>query len=223
MKKLTFIAVFLLLCIAMFRCSKTPGSVETTNKTSGSYVFYTRSDLKMGKIDVYIDDVRMGQITQYYTKAPITCNAGISLTVEQTPGTHKFRAVSETGIKWTADIDFVAGQCANYELTELNTDTSGVLCLTTLYGTWHIVNEPANRGLEGMTIKFENGKGVITYVKQDNFSGYKIGDVMWKDYYSEDCMVNYLTSPSLKRSDYTTVKFYGHDHMRIGTKEYVRE
>ncbi|MCB0696851.1 MAG: hypothetical protein KDC07_05775 [Chitinophagaceae bacterium] len=216
MKKILLFTTLLFSCILLMQCSKTPTSVVTDDTPSGAVVFYTRSNLGAGKIDVYIDSTKMGQITKYYPDAPITCDAGLSLTVEQAPGTHKLRAVSETGIEWTKDIEFLEGQCTNYELTEHNIDTTGIICLTTMYGTWILQNETyTGKGTNGMIVKCENGVGTITYVQDNNTNKYKAGDVLWKDYYSDDCMLNFLSSKSLNLYSYRTVKFYSNNHMRI--------
>jgi|GEM_PF-5621853 len=221
MKKLTSIAILLIISVVMFRCSKTPRSVETSNKTSGSYVFYTRSDLKAGKINVYIDDVLMGQVSKYYPNAPITCDAGLSLTIEQQPGTHTYRAVGETGVTWTGSVDFVSGKCANYELNAGNADTVYTPCINNMDGTWRRINDAEVLGAEGMIVEFKNGSGVITYVPV-NTGNFKVGDVKWNYYDFDNCRISTrLTNGSYSSRD---IKFFNKDHIRINySVEYVRE
>lgn len=98
-------------------------AIELTknNIINGIVTFWTKTDLKVGKINVSVNGVAQGSITQSHTNG-VTCGNG-NVNAKFTVGTYKFKAVADDGSTWEDNVAFERGICNTRELTKSATPT----------------------------------------------------------------------------------------------------
>jgi PKD repeat protein len=93
-----------------------PIELTRYNMINGIVTFWTKSDLKVGKIKVAVNGIDQGSITQYHTQG-INCGYG-NVNVKLSGGTYKFKAVADDGTTWEDNITVDNGVCKSQELTK---------------------------------------------------------------------------------------------------------
>lgn len=113
-----------------------------TNIINGIVTFWTKSDLKVGKISVAVNGVAQGDITHYHSSG-VTCGQG-DVNAKVNVGTYKFKAVAADGTIWEDSVTFDRGVCKTQELTKSSTPTtpSGSNC------DWNKYTNDASLGIE---------------------------------------------------------------------------
>ena len=91
-----------------------PIELTKNNIINGIVTFWTKSDLKVGKINVSVNGVAQGSITQSHTNG-VTCGNG-NVNPKFNVGTYKFKAVAENGSTWEDNVAFERGVCNTREL-----------------------------------------------------------------------------------------------------------
>ena len=89
-----------------------PNVVDNT----GTITFWTRSDLKVGKINVTVNGINQGNITQYHSNG-VNCGNG-NVNAKFNAGTYRFKAVADDGTTWEDNVTFEKGVCKTQELTK---------------------------------------------------------------------------------------------------------
>lgn len=89
------------------KAKKDDGSCECNEGAASFYV--TKND---GQVEVFIDDVSKGIISDYFESDAPTCGQDGTLIVELTPGSYQMKAVSDLGKEWTRQIDISEGECS---------------------------------------------------------------------------------------------------------------
>jgi PKD repeat protein len=82
----------------------------------GTYTFFIKSDLKVGNIEVTVNNVLRGTITQYHSSG-VTCGQG-NVNVTLPAGTYAFSAKATDGTTWKDNVTFEKGTCKTQELTK---------------------------------------------------------------------------------------------------------
>jgi PKD repeat protein len=127
----------------------------------GTYTFFIKSDLKVGNIDVTVNNVLRGTISQYHSNG-VTCGQG-NVNVALPAGTYAFSAKASDGTVWSDKITFEKGICKTQELTK-NTNsgggtTGGTNCDWSTYSTstaLGIETKWGTCGADGLSIKITN-------------------------------------------------------------------
>ncbi len=94
---------------------------------TGTITFWTRNDLKVGKINVTVNGVNQGNITQYHTNG-VNCGSG-NVNAKFNAGTYRFKAVADDGTTWESNVTFEKGVCKTQELTKV--DNTGTITFWT--------------------------------------------------------------------------------------------
>jgi hypothetical protein len=96
--------------------SSTTGGTTTGGTTTGQIAVWTaRSTFQTSSIQVKIDGVAVGGLTQYYTSTP-TCGGSGTITKTLAVGAHSLTAVDGT-MTWTSgSFNITAGGCLTYQL-----------------------------------------------------------------------------------------------------------
>lgn len=86
-----------------------------SNET-GQGIFWTDADYGVGKISVYVEETYEGQITGFYSTGTPDCGSEYCVTIERSPGTYSFRAVSDNETEWNSSITITSGGCKTMRL-----------------------------------------------------------------------------------------------------------
>lgn len=124
MKRITIILVSILLIAFSFSCKKkgcTNQYCDTYNEKAkeddGSCgcnegavsVYVTRND---SEVDVYIDNVKKGRISDYFDGNAPTCGQDGTLRIELAPGVYQLTAISVLGREWNRQVEITEGNCS---------------------------------------------------------------------------------------------------------------
>jgi|GEM_PF-5714416 len=104
-------------------------NAQTPTDNTGTITFWTKTDLKVGKINVTVNGISQGTITQFHTNG-VTCGQG-NVNAKFNAGTYQFKATAENGTTWQDNITFERGICKTWELwgnTPTNPPTGGGNC-----------------------------------------------------------------------------------------------
>lgn len=82
--------------------------------TTGQVLFWTKSDLGCGNINVNFNSLS-GTISSFYSGGAPACGATGSATFSRSPGTYSYSA-SCTGKTWSGQVTITAGTCSKIEL-----------------------------------------------------------------------------------------------------------
>ena len=203
---LVLLTTFCVLTVFYMACTPAgqKNTIEIASRES-QQIFWTRSDLGVGHIKVYMDNVHTGTITNFYTDG-VQCyaeNSDYNFTwarYSTETEYYFFKAVADNGTMWEWTVAFEPGKCVSNELTLQNASLVVKNC-NSLDGTWIRQNDDQVEGTAGMTVYFSNGQGVITFV-DINGNGFKAGDVKWKNFDIATCTLDDLATPSTSAPTY---------------------
>ena len=214
MKKSLFTALATACCvITVFYMACTPQEQNyLTEKAAAEsqHIFWTRSDLGVGQIKVYMDDEYWGTISNFYANG-VQCyaeNSAYNLTVAEYSAVdeyYDFKAVADNGSTWEWGVTFEPGKCESNELTEFNASLFVKNC-NSLDGVWVRQNDNGLPGTTGMKINFSNGQGIITDVGNDD-TAFKLGQVKWRNFDKAQCTLEDLLSYSIATYTKTGISF----------------
>lgn len=91
------------------------GESQVNGSNYGTYTFWVRSDLGVGKINVVVDNLSVGTVINY-NSGGIVCGSG-DVNVVKKAGTYNWSARSTNGTIWSGSITFTDGVCQKMELT----------------------------------------------------------------------------------------------------------
>lgn len=169
----------------------------------------------MGFIEVFVDNVSRGTITQ--ANSDVECGAG-EVNVILPEGDHQFEARGSQGGLWSSTLTWTEGKCKRLKLTN-NSNTNDCQSLD---GIWERRSDGVCSGCAGMTIQVSNGVGSITNVSSTNEAGFYAGQIKFKDFNTSDCTLNELMMPV---GNYTPsdVNFTSATSVSIGGNTYDKQ
>ncbi len=121
-KEFTKAGTFKVKLTAYNKTNSTTSSIDITVNApnvvdnTGTITFWTRNDLKVGKINVTVNGINQGNITQFHTNG-VNCGSG-NVNAKFNAGTYRFKAVADDGTTWESNITFERGVCKTQELTK---------------------------------------------------------------------------------------------------------
>ncbi|MDA9066643.1 hypothetical protein N9K26_02445 [Flavobacteriales bacterium] len=89
------------------KAKKDDGSCECNEGAASFYV--TKND---GQVDIFIDDVKQGTITEFFEGDAPTCGQDGTLKIELSPGVYQMKAVGILGAEWNRQIEISEGECS---------------------------------------------------------------------------------------------------------------
>lgn len=89
------------------KAKKDDGSCECNEGAASFYV--TKND---GQVDIFIDDVKQGTITEFFEGDAPTCGQDGTLKIELSPGVYQMKAVGILGTEWNRQIEISEGECS---------------------------------------------------------------------------------------------------------------
>ena len=108
-------------------CAK--DSTNPYGANNGQYMFWVRSNLGIGHIDMALDNQPVGTITHYYDNGVDCGKADVNVT--KPAGTYSWSAKAQNGTTWGGTVTVEEGKCNQQELAGGGTGGGGTTCAST--------------------------------------------------------------------------------------------